>query len=146
MSTTWKIVDGDLVRDVSNSAYVNVTDSDKCKQDVQMNLSTDIRNSTGIGCGLDSCIGLDAESPASAFSFAPIAFDFQMKVQTGMNRLIAAQRKYQYGRRTAKELIDSIDAVQIWPIRDDPRNFKWRLGILTVDGRESFSVGGSSRG
>lgn len=143
MSYTWKIVDGDMVRDVSNTSYATLTDSDKCKQDVRMNLSTDTRDSTGIGCNLDSCVGSDAEHPASAFSFAPVAFDFQMKLQTGMNRLISAQRHYLYGRRTAKELIDSIGAVQIWPIRDDPRNFRWRLDILTVDGRENFSVSGT---
>jgi len=143
---TWKIVDGDMVRSYTNSGYTTVNGKDKVRQDVAMVLSTDTRSSTGLGCNLDDSIGLDSDNPASAFALVPIAFDFQMKVQTGMNRLMSAQQGYQSDYRPNTELISTSGPVQIWQIREDPRNFRWSLPVLTVDGRSSFTINGSTRG
>jgi hypothetical protein len=143
---SWKVVEGDMVRSYTNSGYETVSGKDKGRQDVANVLATDTRSSTGLGCSLDECVGLDAENPVSAFALAPVAFDFQQRVQIGMNRLMAAQKTYHYAYRPNTELIYSSGPVQIWPIREDPRNFRWQLPVTTVDGRASFAIGGETRG
>lgn len=139
-------MDGDIVRSYTNSGYQTVTGKDKVRQDVANNLATDVRDSTGLGCGLDDSIGIDTENPMTAFALAPVAFDFQMKVQTGMNRLMSAQQTYISDYRPNTELIAASGPVQIWQIREDPRNFRWSLPVTTVDGRAKFVVNGTTRG
>ncbi len=146
MAYTWKIVDGDIVRSNTNTGYTLISDTPKVKQDVAMSLTTDIRDSTNLGCSLDEVIGTDSDNPASAYAVSPAAFEFQTKVRAGLNRLKAAQKQVQFSQRTAKELIHDIGPVQMWPVATDSRNFLWRVDIMTVDGRASFSVNGSTRG
>lgn len=146
MSQTWKIVNGDIVRYYTNTGYVFVEDTDKIKQDVQMVLTTDERSTTGLGCGLDGAIGDTVENPSSVYMQAPVAFEFQNRVRVGMNRLRSAQRTYQFSQRTPKELLYDAGSVQIWPDFEDPRNFRWRLDVSTVDSRSSFQVNGSTKG
>lgn len=146
MTTSWKVVSGDIVRSPNNNGYLTVSDTAKCKQDVQNILSTDKRNSTNLGCGLDEVIGSDSENPASAFATSPAAFEFQTKVRAGLNRLQSAQKQFHFSERTAKEMIYDVGPVQMWPVVDDARNFKWRVDIMTVDGRSSFQVNGGTRG
>lgn len=145
MTKTWKITNGDIVRLPGNTGYYTVEGREKCRQDVQNSLSTDSRDSTNLGCGLDECIGVDADNPASAFSSAPAAFEFQTRVRAGLNRLKATQKQFQFSERTAQELIYDVGPVQIWPIAEDTRNFRWRVDIMTIDGRANFTVNGSTR-
>ena len=129
-----------------NTGYVYVEDLDKLKQDIPMILTTDERASTGLGCSLDEVVGDDRENPSSVYFQAPVAFEFQNRVAIGMNRLRSAQRQYQFSQRTPRELLQDSGAVQIWPDNSDPRNFRWRLDVTTVDSRVSFSVNGSTKG
>jgi hypothetical protein len=144
---TWKVVDGDVVRSYTNTGYTSVSGKDKVRQDVACIVATDMRDSTGLGCSLGSSIGIDVENPASAFAITPVAFDFQMKVQTGMNRLMAAQKNYQSEYRTDEELISSSGPVQIWQLQADPRNFGWLLPVSTIaGGKANFALNGETRG
>jgi len=146
VTTTWKITEGDIVRSNTNTGYTLVSDTPKVKQDVSMVLTTDVRDSTNLGCGLDEVIGSDNDNPASMYGTSPAAFEFQTKVRAGLNRLKAAQKQAQFSQRTAKELIHDIGPVQMWPVDSDSRNFLWRVDIMTVDGRSSFTANGSTRG
>lgn len=146
MSKTWKIVNGDIVRYYTNIGYTFIENTDKIKQDVQMVLTTDERTTTGLGCGLDGAIGSDLENPSSVYMQAPVAFEFQNRVRVGMNRLRSAQRAYQFSQRGPKELLYDAGSVQIWPDFNDPRDFRWRLDVTTVDSRAAFQVNGSTKG
>ncbi len=144
MAYTTKIIEGDEVRNISNTGYELISGKEKVSQDISMVLSTNIRKN-GLGSELEDSIGTEAENPAFVHSNTPFMFDFQMKVRSAMVRLKNAQRKYQYSQRTPKELIHEFSHVRIWSIKDDPRNYKWQINIITIDGRSNFSVNGRMR-
>lgn len=146
MTNTLQIIDGDIVRVTTNAQYLQVTDTDKVEQDVKETLTTDINPLTGLGASLDEVIGQDAANPVSTYSYVPPLYEFQSRVNGAMARLQAAQCGYLLNKRTQKELISDISAVQIWRIADDPRNFKWRLRVQTFFGKYNFSVGGITGG
>lgn len=145
MTKTLKIKNGDMVRSVFNNGYEMVSGRDKVKQDVNNILTTDVRKTTGLGCDLDELIGMDSDNPASIFSPSPVMFEFQMRVSGGLNVLMSTQKEYLYGSRPSSELIFAYTPVEIWPIGDDPRNFRWRVNISTVDGKSGFTVSGKTR-
>jgi len=143
MTTTFKIENGDLVRDPFNNGYQKISGRDKTKQDIQMVLSTSTRKLTGLGCGLDELIGEDSENPAAPFAPSPIMFEFQTRVQGGLNILRAAQRSYLFSQRTLDELIDKIYPVEMWASAEDPRNFRWKISISTIEGKAGIIVKGT---
>ena len=143
MSKGLKFVNGDIVRNFTNTGYAYVEDKEKCRQDVKMVLSTDARESTGIGAGLDATIGTDVENAVAPFLLFPAAIEFQKKVRQGINNLKKAQRLYQYRQRPDTELIDRFSTVQVIPHQDDPRNYDWRIEVYTVDYTSSFPISGS---
>lgn len=145
MTTTLKITNGDIVRSVSGSSYAMVEGKDKVRQDVQCILTTSIRPTTGLGCGLEEVIGHDTYNPISNYTTTPIMFEFQGRVRAGLDRLKRTQTSYQLSYRPYTELIYDYTSVQIWNINEDPRNFRWRVGINTVDGRYGFVATGTSR-
>jgi hypothetical protein len=145
MSKTLKITNGDIVRIYSNTGYTSVEDTNKCKQDVAMILSTSIRTSTGLGCGLAELIGKDSLYSASAYGETPLLFDFQNRLRWGLNRLIAAQKSMQYDVRTPKELIFDFSPAVTWRAAEDPRVINFELTVVTEDGRGNFSLGGVAR-
>jgi hypothetical protein len=142
MLYTSQIANGDEVRSVTNSGYDLVSGKDKIRQDIHMILTTDIRRTTGLGAQLNDMVGKDTENPALAYTNTPFMFELQMRVKTSMDRLKAAQRRYQFSYRVPAELIHDFSQVQIWPLADDPRNYRWQLDIQTLDGRSS-SIRGS---
>ena len=142
MTYTMKVVNGDIVRNPSGSGYVMISDKDKCKQDAVCILSTNVRKSNGLGCGLEEMIGRDADNPQSMYSNAPVMFEFQSKVAGGLSRLRLAQRSAQYSYRTVGEIIHDFSPVDIFPIAGDPRNYRWRVFIITIDGQNNISVRG----
>lgn len=143
---TLKVVDGDIVRYTRGTGYYTVDQKDKVKQDVKMCLTTSIRPSTAIGCGLDEIIGQDIDNPASAYFNVPMGFEFQNRLSNGLNRLIAAQKRYLVGFRPATELIADFSEVRTWRVANDQRSFKWSVVIYTVDGRSNFTLSGTGQG
>lgn len=143
MSKGFKFENGDLVRNFTNTGYEMVEDQAKCKQDVKLVFTTNPRESTGIGAGLDATVGTDAENPVSPFLQFPAAVEFQKKVRQGVTNLKKAQRLYQFRQRPDTELIDKFSTVQVIPYQDDPRNYDWRIEIYTVDYTASFPITGS---
>lgn len=140
-----KIVNGDEVRSIGNSGYESVSGKNKVRQDLAMIFTTDIRDTTGLGGQLNDVIGEDAENPATVYSVTPLMFEFQMRVKSAVDRFKKAQRKYQYSYRVPSELIHDFTAAQIWPIADDPRNYRWEIGIQTMDGASSFVLKGGMK-
>jgi len=146
MTTTLKIVDGDIVRATTNALYHRVTDNEKAFQDVRETLTTSVNPLTGLGASLDEVIGQDAANPATTYSFVPPLYEFQSRVEGAMSRLQVAQSGYLLSERSQKELISDISPVQIWKIAGDPRNFRWRLKVQTYFGKYNFTVGGITGG
>ena len=130
---TWglKIENGDLVRTAYNNGYEEVQGLAKLKQDVSMTLATTIRPSTGIGCSLDDIIGMAVANPISAYMQFPAVVEFQTRVMSGMSRLKYYLNNTQVIERTTEEQILEVSPVQMWPMNDDPRNYRWRIGFLS---------------
>lgn len=145
MSRTLKVTDGDVVRLFTNQNYEYVSDNAKVKQDTGMILTTGIRATTGLGCGLDQLIGDDTLEPVAAYAEFPVIFDFQQRVRIGLSRFRSAQRNYQFEQRTPKELIFDFSPAEIWKQAEDPRNYKWKVNVITEDGKTSFSINGGAR-
>ena len=145
MSKTLKFTRGDMVRLYTNQGYAYVEDNVKCKQDVGLILTSGVRNTTGLGCGLDELIGDDTLNPVQSFSEFPVIFDFQQRVRVGLSRLRSAQRQYLYDQRPPKELIFDFSPANIWRSAEDPRNYKWKVDVITEEGKSSFSISGGAR-
>lgn len=144
MSRTLAIENGDVVRSLTKEQYQFIDGKNKARQDVAMILTTDIRNDTGDGCGLDRVIGSKIDRRGFAYMQGSIILNFQMRIQAGLNRFIKSQRSYHYSQRTKDELIQEVGSVQVWKIPDDPRNFRWRVDVITVDGGANFYISGRS--
>lgn len=145
MSKTLKIINGDVVRSFTNQGYSYVSETAKARQDIALMLTSSIRTITGLGCGLDDLIGSDPTNEISQYSIFPILFDFQTRIKSGLNRLKSAQRNYSYAYRTPKELIYDFSSAEIWQTPEDPRNYKFRVDVITDDGSTRFSVGGGAK-
>jgi hypothetical protein len=142
MSKSLKFENGDIVRNFNNSGYTYVEDNAKLQQDVKRILTTNIRKTTGLGCSLDEVLGNDIFSASEDFSTYPAVFEFQNRLRSGINNLKNAQRKYLFAQRTSKELIHDFSPAIVWATAEDPRNFKWRIDIVTQDGNGNFSING----
>jgi hypothetical protein len=140
-----RIVNGDEVRAYNGNGYELVSGKNKLKQDVNMVFNTDVRETTGLGSKLADTVGVDAANPAVMFSPTPFMFEFQMRIKSALDRLKRAQRKFQFVYRVPKELIDDFTPVQIWPIKDDPRNYRWEVNLQTVDGVTTVPFRGKVR-
>ena len=145
MSRTLQFTNGDMIRLFTNQDYQYISDNTKLKQDVGLILTSGIRSSTGLGCGLDDLIGEDTLSPVEAYSEFPVIFDFQQRVRVGLSRLRSAQRSYLFDQRPPKELIFDFAPVQIWRAAEDPRNYNWSVAIISEEGKSSFSITGGAR-
>jgi len=139
---TTQIVDGDEVRSLGSSGYELISGKDKVRQDVRMVFSTDIRPTTGLGSKIEDSVGQETENPATAHSSIPFMFEFQMSVKSALDRLKRAQRQFHFAYRIPAELIHDFSAVQIWPVASDPRNFRWKVDIQTIDGAGLSIKGG----
>jgi hypothetical protein len=144
MSWGFKLENGDLVRTSYNNGYEDITGLPKLKQDVEMVLSTSIRPSSGVGCSLDETIGMSTSNPLSAYMQFPAVVEFQTRIMTGLNRLKYYLNNTQVRERTTNEQIFEVSPVQMWPMDDDPRNYKWRIDVLSVSG-DNVAVGGTVR-
>jgi hypothetical protein len=144
MSWSFKIENGDLVRTSYNNGYEEINGLAKLKQDVEMTLSTSVRWSTGVGCSLDEVIGMSTMNPISSYMQFPAIVEFQTRVMTGMNRLKYYLNNTQIRERTTSEQILEVSPVQIWPNNDDPRNYRWRIDVLSVSGSD-VAIGGTVR-
>jgi hypothetical protein len=144
MSRTLKITNGDIVKYAgSDNGYRMMSGKEKVTQDIKMIFTTSVRPTTGLGCGLDEIIGNDTMNPLSTFMQFPATFDFQNRIRIGLSRLQNAQNNYQFSQRTKSELIAEYSQVRVWPNGDDPRNFRWRVDILTKDNGNPVSISGS---
>lgn len=143
MSRTLKITNGDMVKYIAgDNGYRMLSGKEKISQDVKMILTSSVRSTTGLGCGLDEVIGNDTMNPVSSFMQFPAVFDFQNRVRIGLSRLKKAQRNYLFRNRDKAELISDYSQARVWPNQNDPRTFRWRVDIITVAG-ESLSTSGS---
>jgi len=145
MAQTLKFVNGDMVRLFNNQGYEYVDAGEKVRQDVELILTTGVRSTTGLGCGLDDLIGEDTMDSVMAYAEFPVIFDFQQQVRIGLSRLRGTQRTYHLSQRSPKELIYDFSPVEIWRLAEDPRNYGWKVDIITEDGRTSFSLSGNAR-
>jgi len=146
MCSTLKFVSGDLERLPGNNGYTFVEDKEKLQQDVEMILTTGIRSTTGLGCGLDDVIGKDTMQYSAAYTTFPAVFDFQQRLNAGLSRLRGAQKSYQYGERTDNELIYDFTAARVWYDNEDPRNFSWSVEVYSVGGGKPITINGSTGG
>jgi hypothetical protein len=143
MARTLKITNGDIVKYLGSTySYQLLSGREKVTQDIKMVLTTSVRASTGLGCGLDDVIGQDTMNSVSSFTQFPAVFDFQNRVRVGLERLSTAQKNYLYGQRSNDEIIKDISAVRIWPASSDLRNYRWRVDVLTIKGKEGISITG----
>lgn len=142
MSRTLKFVNGDMVQSDDGFGYAFVSGKDKAVQDVECIITTDVRPTTGLGCGLRAILGEDTMAYSAAYTQYPAVFDFQRSLYNGLNRLKSAQKFYQYDTRTPDELIFDFSPVRVWYSDQDPRNFEWSIDVFTVDGKSNFTVGG----
>jgi len=145
MAKTLKFQNGDIVREYTNVGYQTITDNQKLKQDVANILTTAVRESTGLGCGLEELVGDDSDNPVNSHATFPIIFDFQTRVRIGLQRLKEAQREYFFLQRSPKELIYDFSPAQLWRDTSDPRSIQWKVDVLTEDGSTSFSLNGLVR-
>lgn len=145
MCKTLKFVDGDMERLVGNNGYTFIEGKEKLQQDVEMILTSDIRATTGLGCGLDKVIGQDTMSYSSSFTVYPAVFDFQQRVILGLSGLRGAQKSYQYGDRSSEELVYDFSPARVWYDNVDPRNFNWAVEVYSVAGGKTI-VNGSTGG
>jgi len=145
MAKTLKFQNGDMVRSYLNSSYNYVEDKEKVRQDVKLILTSGVRKSTGLGCGLDEVLGAMDNNPMYAYAQFPIVFEFQTRLRVGISRLKAMQRRKQIRQRTPGELIFDFTPAEVWMQNEDPRNYKWSVNILTEDGKSNFSIGGAAR-
>ena len=145
MSKTLKFHNGDMVRSYLNSSYNYVEDKEKVRQDVKLMLTSGVRKSTGLGCGLDEVVGQSVNNPVCAYAQFPIVFEFQTRLRVGLSRLKSAQRRRQIRQRTPGELIFDFTPAEVWMDNGDPRNYKWSVNIITEDGKSNFSIGGAAR-
>ena len=145
MSRTLKVTDGDVVRLFTNQDYEYLSEGEKVRQDVGLMLTSGIRASTGLGCGLDDLIGDDTLEPIAAYAEFPVIFDFQQRVRVGLSRFRSVQRSYQFEQKTPKELVFDFSPAEIWRAAEDPRNYKWKVDVITEDGKTSFSINGGAR-
>ncbi len=143
MSKTLKVQNGDIVRSTTNAQYTYVDGREKVSQDVRETLTTSVNPITGLGGDLDSSVGQNTNNPMETFSYLPPMFDFQRKVTSALRRLMTAQSNYLFTQRTLSELISDFSGVQIWPIADDQRNFKWRVALTTLAEANQLAVGGT---
>jgi hypothetical protein len=144
MSTTLQFSNGDMVRLDGGTGYSYVSGKSKVKQDVECVITTDIRKSTGLGCGLRQIIGEDTMMYTSSYTQYPAVFDFQRNLYNGLSRLKSAQKFYQYDTRTPDELIFDFSTVKVWYSDQDPRNYEWSINVFTEDRRSNFTVGGTA--
>lgn len=145
MAKTLKFSNGDMVRLYTNNGYEYVEDREKGYQDVALMLTSGVRSSTGLGCGLDDVVGMDTEAQSNYMSQFPAVFEFQNRVRIGLARLKNAQKGYLYSQRTPGELIYDFSQANIFMSHEDPRSFKWSVSIITVAGPDSYSLTGSTR-
>lgn len=143
MSYGFKIVDGDIVRNHSNTGYARVTGIDKLKQNCKMTITTDIR-ADGVGCGLDKIIGKHVDGEPELAYGTPMMFLFQGRVRDGLSRLRYAQKNYLFSRRTPDEMLSDFSPVQVWAL-EDPRNFRWQVEFFTWGNKNNFALGGTTR-
>lgn len=146
MSYEFKIVDGDIVRNHTNSGYERVTDKDKLKQNCVNVLQTAVRDDTGIGSGLGRVLGSHIEGEPDLAYGTPAMFEFQTMVRDSLTRFRYNQRTYLLSRRTPKEMLDDFSPVQVWATTD-PRSFRWRVDFYSLGNSPSvaFSLGGLTR-
>lgn len=145
MAKTLKFQNGDMVRLYTNSGYEYIEEGEKAKQDVELMLTSAVRTTTGLGCGLDEVVGEVGNNPMYAYSQFPIMFEFQTRLRVGLNRFKSAQRQYQFSQRTPKELIFDYTQAEVWIDPDDPRVYRWLVNVITEDGRANFSITGGAR-
>lgn len=144
MATTLQFSNGDMVRLDDGTGYSYVSGKSKVKQDVECIITTDIRKSTGLGCGLKQIIGEDTMMYTSSYTQYPAVFDFQRNLYNGLSRLKSAQKFHQYDTRTPDELIFDFSTVKVWYSDQDPRNYEWSINVFTEDRRSNFTVGGTA--
>ena len=144
MSKTLKFQNGDMVR-LYNNSYHYVEDNEKVRQDIALMLTSGIRKTTGLGCGLDKAVGKMNSDPSIAYSTFPVVFEFQTLLRTGLNRFKSMQRRTLRGQRTPGELVFDFTPAEVWSENQDPRNYKWSVSIITEDNKSNFSLGGSAR-
>ena len=144
MARTLRFVNGDVVRSDDGVGYSFVEGKEKAKQDVSCIITSDVRNSNGLGCGLSKLVGSETMAYATAYTQYPVVFDFQRSLYNGLNRLKSAQKYYQYDTRTPDELIFDFSPVRVYYSDQDPRTFEWNMDVFTVDGKSNFPVGGTA--
>jgi hypothetical protein len=144
MSWTFKIVDGDFVRDQSGrTGYEEVSGRGKLVQECKMILSTDIR-ADGVGSSLRKIVGKSSRGGDEIGQGVPLMFEFQLMVRNSIERYRNKQRNTLFSRRLMSELLDDFSPTYVAPDPDDARKFKWRVDFFTMNTFQDFSLGGTS--
>jgi hypothetical protein len=140
MAWTYKVVNGDIVRNYTNTQYEKVSGKDKMRQDTRMVLTSEVR-SNGIGAGLSRFVGSTGDYD-NITATVPLIFDFQLAVRGALSRYEFITKNVLRNRRTSAEILEEFTPVQMVQDPADPRKFQWKVQLYTADSRFGFSVGG----
>jgi hypothetical protein len=138
VTSTYQIANGDIVLNRATGQVSMVSDLVKAKQDVRENILIDIQTDNGFGAGLTEMIG---DLPSDEITPGTINFNFGYRVQRAFQRMIQLQRSYQFGQRTALELINKILFIRAEPSKTDPTLYRFLIRLQTLAGAR-VSVGG----
>lgn len=137
MSTTFLIVNGDVVISSANGQPIEIADQDKLRQDLQENFTIEKRPN-GFGAGLEELIGF---VPDSEITFRVSVFDALQESIESMKNL---QEEFNANVRPTNERISKIGYLNVTVGENDPTSFSIRVDVTTVDG-DTITIAGSSQ-
>lgn len=132
MTSTFKIVRGDVVIDRTTGRPVQVENREKLRQDVAQ-LLTQRPNSDGFGAGLDDLIGI----PTDPYT---IRAQISRNIRASVRVMQQLQDQFHYTKRTKEERLQTIASLTVGESQQNGQpartTFAFRLSVLSVAGFE----------
>ena len=139
MTTTFRVVNGDVSFGAGSGQPEMISDRVKLNQDVRELILIDTQSDTGFGANLDRMIG---KMPSDELSPASINWSFSSQVQNAIERFMVLQRRYLFGQRPQTELLAKIDYMQAAPDRVNPTLWRFLVILRTLAG-QNLRAGGT---
>lgn len=140
MTSTFRIVDGDVAISQANGRPLLLTDKAKLTQDVRENLDSESRPN-GTGAGLEGVISLLGDT-----------FSLRAEISRRLNDSFAALKRVQDSiqrvDRTSAERVARVAQVVVVPLRDSGTgsysntDYAYRVDVLSLDGAAPVTVTG----
>jgi hypothetical protein len=132
MTSTFKVVRGDVVIDRTTGRPVQIEGRVKLRQDVAQ-LLTQQPNAEGFGAGLDDLIGI----PSDPFS---IRAQISRNIRASIRAMQQLQDRFHFTARTDQERLQSIASLTVGEAQQDGQvartTFAFRLSVRSVAGIE----------